>query len=139
MGSMADVYGSVLYHVICYGIGAFISWLVFTGVTGSAYVPVYTMDLLLLLLVGAAFYVPVAIFGPFAFVFIYGLVSSIVYFFDTGRRDRARRKITDEVAAELEGKTRAEIVAEFPFVKRNWTRDRMIAEIAASRAPRSVA
>ena len=139
MGSMGDEYRSVPYHTICYGIGAFISWLVFTGVTGSAYVPLYTTDLLLLLLVGAAFYVPVMIFGPFIFLGIYAAIESIVYFFDTGKRDRARKKITGEVAAELEGKTRAEIIAEFPFVKKNWTRDQMIGAIAARRAPRHVA
>lgn len=137
MGNMADMYGSVLYHVICYGIGAFVSWIVFTGV--SAYVPLYTTDLILLLLVGVAFYVPVMIFGPFIFLGIYTAIDSVVYFFDSGRKDRARKKITRAVTVELEGKTRAEIIAEFPFVKKNWTRDQMIGAIAAHRAPGPIA
>lgn len=115
-----------------YGLGVLASWGTLSAIQGSIYVPVLTIDLLIMLGVGIIYFIPIILFFPLIFTFFYEVGMTIATPFFKKRWDREKKieeEATEAVKTTTNGKTKKELVLEYPFLDKYWSKEEMIYEL----------
>jgi len=84
--------------------------------------------------IGALYYVPFILLSPFAFMFFMLLFEILLSPIATKRHKREtaeKKRATDAVMASIAGKKRADLLVEYPFLDKHWTKEQMINKLVS--------